>query len=330
MQPVRPQPAELVVAADQRGRSCRVELRRKLRDRRLDVECGVLAQDRVVQAAELGRRLDADLVDQSPPRVAIGLERLGLPPAPVQREHPLPVEPLAERVLRQQRIDLADDLLMAARSQVGLDRQLLGGQAQLLEPPDLGHRERLVGDIRQRIAAKQRERLASRSVRRPAVLCRPGRLGDEPLEAADVHELAVDPQLVPAPAGEDLGAAVVGQHLAQAPDVVLHHLGGAGGRVVSPQPFDQPVGGDRAIRLETEHGKDGALLRSAEGDRAVVDGGLEVSKDVEPHAAARVRMLVSDQPNHLLNGGAMNCGPGPGGSRRPVYGWSMPPDYCAA
>ena len=39
----------------------------------------------------LRRRLDADLLDQCPPGVSVGLERLGLAPAPVQREHPLRV-----------------------------------------------------------------------------------------------------------------------------------------------------------------------------------------------------------------------------------------------
>ena len=191
VQPVLPQPADVVVAADQQRRC--VELGRELPDRRLDVERRVLAQDRVVQALQLGRRLDPDLVDQRPPGVAVGLQRLGLAPAPVQREHPLRVQPLAQRVLRQQRVDLADDLLVVAVGQVRVDRQLRGGQAQLLEPPDLRRRERLVGDVGQWIAAEQRERLARRPVHGLAGLGGPGRLGDEPFEAADVDELAVDP-----------------------------------------------------------------------------------------------------------------------------------------
>ena len=88
--PARPQRAQLAVAPDQRRRRRRVELARKLRRRRLDVQRRVLAQDRVVQAPQLGRRLDADLLDQRAPRLPVGLKRLGLAAAPIQRQHALP------------------------------------------------------------------------------------------------------------------------------------------------------------------------------------------------------------------------------------------------
>lgn len=52
---------------------------------------------------------------------------------------------------------------MAAGGELGVDRQLRGRDPQLLEATDLGARERLVGDIRERLAAEQRER-------RPAAL----------------------------------------------------------------------------------------------------------------------------------------------------------------
>ena len=129
-----------------------------------------------MQAPQLGRRLDPDLVDQGLPGVAERLERVGLAPAPVQREHPLRVQPLPQRVLRQQRVDLPDDLVMPAGGQVRLDRQLPGREPQLVEPADLGPRERLVGQVRERIAAKQRERLSRRPAPRLAGLGRPSRL----------------------------------------------------------------------------------------------------------------------------------------------------------
>ena len=58
--------------------------------------------------------------------MAVCLERLGLAPAAVEGEHPLCVQPLAELVVREQRVDLADDLLVAAGGEVGVDRQLGG------------------------------------------------------------------------------------------------------------------------------------------------------------------------------------------------------------
>ena len=115
-----------------------------------------------MQALQLRPRLDADLLDQRVARVAVGLERVRLAAAAVERQHPLGVQALAQRVVGQQRLDLGDDLLVAAGGQVGVDRELRGGQAQLLDPADLRERERLVGDVGQRLAAEQRERLPRR------------------------------------------------------------------------------------------------------------------------------------------------------------------------
>ena len=61
---------------------------------------------------------------------------------------------------RDERVELADHLAMAAGREVGVDRQLGRAQPQLLEAADLGGGERLVGDVGERLAAPQRERLA--------------------------------------------------------------------------------------------------------------------------------------------------------------------------
>ena len=59
-----------------------------------EVERGVLREDRVVEPAQLRPGLDADLLHQRRARLAVGLERLGLAPRPVQREHAAAVQPL--------------------------------------------------------------------------------------------------------------------------------------------------------------------------------------------------------------------------------------------
>ena len=182
--------------------------------------------------------------------------------------------------------------------EVRVDRELRGGEPQLLEPADLRDGERLVGDVRERIAAEQRERLARRA-RRALGRGRARRLGDQPLEAAHVDQLAVDPQLVAAPARDDLRSALAGQRAAQPPDVVLHHLGRARRRLVAPQALDQPVRRHRSVGLEPEHRQHRALLRPADRDGLVVDAGLERPEDADVHGAARVVVLARDQPNHL-------------------------------
>ena len=117
-----------------------------------------------MQAAQLGAGLDADRVDERVARLAVGLERLGLAAAAVQREHPLRVQALAQRLLGDERLELADDLGVAARLEVLVDRQLERREPQLLEPADLERGERLAGDVVERRPAPQRERLARRAL----------------------------------------------------------------------------------------------------------------------------------------------------------------------
>ena len=180
------------------------------------VERRVLGEDRLVQPPQLGAGLDADLLDQHCARVAVGLERLRLAPAAVQREHALGVQPLAQRVLGDERVELADHLGVPAGVEVRVDRQLGRAQPQLVEPADLGGRERLVGDVGQRLAAPQRERLPGA----PVV--------EQPLEPRRVDVAVGQPQLVAAPVGDDLRAVAVEQP-AQVRHVELHHLRRAGG-----------------------------------------------------------------------------------------------------
>ena len=69
---------------------------------------------------------------------------------------------------------------MPARAQVVLDRELERRQAQLVESVDLGGRERLIGDIIERRAAPQLQRLARRA------------LGDQALEPLCIDRAGAD------------------------------------------------------------------------------------------------------------------------------------------
>jgi hypothetical protein len=54
-------------------------------------------------------------------RGLVGLERLRLPARAIERQHQLPAQPLAQRLLGDQRLQLADQLAVAAAGQIGLD-----------------------------------------------------------------------------------------------------------------------------------------------------------------------------------------------------------------
>ena len=93
---------------------------------------------------------------------------------PVEREHVLRAEPLSERVLRDQRLQLADDVAMAAEREVGLDPPFERAEAQLLEPRRLVRCEGL-RELGERRPAPERER-ARRAAASPAGLL----LGERP------------------------------------------------------------------------------------------------------------------------------------------------------
>jgi hypothetical protein len=202
--PVRPQPCELAVAAGERRGTRGVELARHLGiGLRFQLERGVLAQDRLVQAPEVRPRLHAHLVHERVACVAIGLQRSRLPAAAVQREHPLRVQALAQRLLLDERADPRRDFVMSPGGQVGVDRQLRRLHAQVLEPPDRVRSEGLVGHVRQRRPAPEREGVAGGGGGR-AVAVPPAGDRQQALEPADVHRVRIHAQLVAAPTREDL------------------------------------------------------------------------------------------------------------------------------
>ena len=118
--------------------------------------------------------LDPELLDEDLARVAVGLQRVGLAAAAIQREHQLRVQALAPRVHARELLKLRDQLGVAPVGQVGLDAQLQRGHALLLEPGDLGRRERQPARPRRAAvharapAPRAAPRLPPRARRRPA------------------------------------------------------------------------------------------------------------------------------------------------------------------
>ena len=238
------------------------------------VERGVLAEDRVVEAAQLRAGLDADRLDERRARVPVGVQRVGLAAAAVEREHPQAVQALAQRLAvpparRARRSTSA--WRPAARSSA--DRLLDRREPQLLEPADLERRERLGGDVVERRAAPQRERVARRA------------RGDEALEAADVEVAPVaEAQLVAAPARDDLRAVAGGrERLAEMRDVALDHLRRGRRRRLAPQPVDQLLGRDRRALAEREHRQHRPRLARADRDGLIAVAGLHGSEHSKIH-----------------------------------------------
>jgi hypothetical protein len=220
-------------------------------------------------------------------RIPVRLERIGLPPAAVEREHQLSAQSLAQRVLADERVELARDLGMPAAGEVGVDPRAEAAEAQILEPRDLGLGEALVGDVGERRPAPELERVLQRGGRLPRLTAREllAPQPQAPLEAVGVERVRRESQAVAAALGHD-------QVLAQrGPDARRHDVDGVA-RVLRagsvPQLIDDTVEVDRgAVAHEKQREeREGAAARHADdlGFQLDLDGAEDPEPDV--HFAA--------------------------------------------
>ena len=140
------------------------------------VQLRVLAQDLLVQAAELRPGIEAELVGQPVAQpVEVG-QGVGLPAGAVEREQQRGLQPLAKRLVRGQGGELAQDELVPAEGEVGPDGQLLGVDAQVVQParPPAGRTRRRCRRTRRRATARARPGPAARALGITARRTRPG------------------------------------------------------------------------------------------------------------------------------------------------------------
>ena len=176
----------------------------------------VLAEDRQLKLPELRARLNRQLLGKQRAPGAVGFQRLGLAAGPVQREHQLPAEPLAQGMLGNQLLKLGTEGAVSAERQLRLDPVLHRGQAARLEPLHLEPGKRFELKIGQRPAAPQRLRVAQqhRGPARITVLQRVTALGHPLVECVQVQLALFDAEQVPGRAGEQ---PRLGRHRWRAP-----------------------------------------------------------------------------------------------------------------
>ncbi len=112
-------------------------------------------------ACSSGRRRRAELVGQPRADPLVGGERVGLPAGGGQRGDVAGGEPLVQRVLGERGLELARRRCAAAERELRLGAVDQRAQALVLQLRG-GRGERLAGEVRERGAAPQRERLAER------------------------------------------------------------------------------------------------------------------------------------------------------------------------
>ena len=77
--------------------------------------------------------IDAELIGEQVAGTPVGGQRLGLPAAAIQRQHELAVQPLPQRILGGQLLQLAGERVVPAKRQVRVDPRLQRGEPQFLQ-----------------------------------------------------------------------------------------------------------------------------------------------------------------------------------------------------
>ena len=172
---------------------------------RAGASAGILLEDRALHVAQRRSGLDAELLDERPARGLEGLERLRLTSTPIQRHHLLRPKALVQRILRDQHLELSDQLHVAPARELRVDRALQRNQAQLVQTRRDRSHTRLVGEISERRPAPQRQRSAElhrRDAEAP-VGQRPRTGARAALEHAQIERALLDRGDVATPPGDD-------------------------------------------------------------------------------------------------------------------------------
>jgi len=153
-----------------------------------------VAQDRLLQAMQLRRGFESQLLVQPHAAACVDLQRVGLAAAPIQRPHQQTDQPLARRMLGGQLLELGNDECVLSRRQTRVDALFQSRNAQLLEPRDLSLRERLESDVGQCGSTPQPQRVVEQTPRRRRIAphARGPRRGHERLEAPRVYRVGLD------------------------------------------------------------------------------------------------------------------------------------------
>ena len=192
-------------------------------------------------------------------------------------------------MLGDERLELADELGMAAELEVGVDARLERGEALFLQAAGLGTGERRVGGVGERGAAPEREGVHEGLRGRGGV--RGARLKDESAEALEVELARLHPQLVARtarlhPSRPEQSAQAVHRHL----EGVRRRLGCA----FPPEAIDEPLARDELVPVQQQEGEQGALPGAAEGHGAPAARHLERAEnpELEPCVSARQTSAV--------------------------------------
>ena len=267
-----------LAAQERRQRPGQVRRPRLARRRRGDRR--VLLQHRPLERLQLRRRLDAELVEHAA-RLAVGLERVGLPPRAVEREDQLAANALAIRVRGGKATPAPGPRPRGGRGRAPPRAGPRAPPAALVQPAGLGARERGV-DAVQRGPAPERERVSEQPrgrARVPASERLPA-LRRELLEPLEVELARLDPQAVAGPVRLDPVAA---EQLAQPVHLHLERVRRLVRWRLAPERVHETIARDRPVGVQRQAGEQRPPVARRQRQRLAPVAGLDRSKQVNFH-----------------------------------------------
>ena len=210
-------------------------------------EADLLAEDRAVELLQRRARVDPELLDERAASLLVGLERLGLPPRAVEREHQL------RRAAARAAGARTTSASSSPTSSPWLPDLELRLDPLLEQPPAAAPRaarSRSARTPRSRSPRAARRARASSAVAKLAGTARSRGsslrlVAASACEAVEVELARVDAEHVSGRLGDD---PVGPEQLAQLRDEVLERRRRRPRRLLAPERVDQPVGRDRLAR----------------------------------------------------------------------------------
>ena len=162
------------------------------RDGAVPQDVGALLEQLLLECAEFGSRLDAELIDQQRPQAGVRRERVSLPAAAVESRHERCPQTLTQWVLDNQRLELSDELAPGPEVHASGHHVLEETHPDLLQPGSMGSCP--VTFLEEDLATKEGQPLARLVQRRPPVpsVLRRGGLSGEVDRSGGVHTARLD------------------------------------------------------------------------------------------------------------------------------------------
>jgi len=246
----------------------------------------ILAEDLRVQLLKRLAGVYPKLLHQSPSRPVVGRQGFALVAGSVAGEHELRPESLPPRVCGDERLELADQIRITAEGEIGVDSLLQRREAQVVQPSNLGLRERGKGQILQRCTPEESERFAQGRCGSLRITgrTRPPTLVHQGVEPLQVTLALAHLQYVSGRARQQpFRHPVALQHLSQPRDVRLNRVGGGRRRRVAPKSINQTITRDDLVVVEQQDRQGRPLFRAAERKHSLTVSDFKRTQNQELH-----------------------------------------------